>query len=344
LKSYFTNVFNLSNLENAFETAKDSIIGGNGIIGDVISGIKSDLSDLNDYVKNTFGININESFLDVFDSVAQAITQPFEQVNFSELTEALDDLAIETDLLIASLNTLGGVNIDAEIPNFTDVQDYFEGIFDNQEQEQTYQPPDDDSSDTNDDGGLDAGGFGDELGGDPAGGSSDDPPSSGGAGGGGGTAGGTIAATGGYVDSTGLATIHEGERIVPDAQVTDRGETQFDISGMSDLLSDMSPSYSFDLPNVSVDNQSPLERIESVVSSDINVSDNISINNDEGEGISQNELERAFSDALSRTSVEVSDEEMRREIQKVRSELRRMRDEMDLDVEFTDTSKWEVTK
>lgn len=340
LKSYFTNVFNLSSLENAFETAKNNIIGGNGIVGEITSDIISDLSNLNDYVENTFGVNISQSFLNVFDAAVEAIAQPFNQLNFSGLTNSLDDIADAVGDLISSLNNLSGVDISASIPDFDDVEDFFEGIFDNQEQEETYQPPDDDDddgTDTNDDGGLDAGGFGDELGGDPAGDSGGfvsmpDPGSD--------TPG--AVDTGGYVESTGLATIHEGERIVPNAQVTDRGETQFDISGMSSLLSDMSPSYSFDLPNVSVSNESPMERIRSIGRDNIDISD--SFDTDDDDSISQRELERAFANALADTNVQVSNEEMRREMRKVRTELRRLRDEMELDVEFNDKSKWEVTK
>jgi len=92
---------------------------------------------------------------------------------------------------------------------------------------------DDDRTDTNDDDGLDAGGFGDELGGDPAD-SGGGIPSGGGAGAGGGTGGGTIAATGGFVSASGRATIHEGERILPESQVSDRGEASFDPSSIAE--------------------------------------------------------------------------------------------------------------
>jgi hypothetical protein len=34
------------------------------------------------------------------------------------------------------------------------------------------------------------------------------------------------AATGGLIESTGIATVHSGERVVPEAQITDRGRVE----------------------------------------------------------------------------------------------------------------------
>ena len=83
----------------------------------------------------------------------------------------------------------------------------------------------------------------------------------------------------------------------------------------------------------------PLSKLDSMIQSraktDINVGAS-SLSNDE------REIERAFQTAFENAQDTSNEEEIVRQLKKMIREVKKMRSEMDLDVEFTDQSKWEV--
>jgi len=85
----------------------------------------------------------------------------------------------------------------------------------------------------------------------------------------------------------------------------------------------------------------PLSQLNRFVDSRQPVQNSVNVN--QSNDISQSDIEDAFRRALDRADI-TDNEDVTTELQKVRTEIRRMRDEMDINVEFKDSSKWEVNK
>jgi hypothetical protein len=154
--------------------------------GTLVGGVRSTLNGLAEYFNNTLDFS---GLTEAFDSAIEPIQT------------AIDGLISDVESLS---NTLNGLSVpDLEIPSIS--------------------------------GGGGAGGGGEQVGGGPS------------IGPGGGIVGGDSsgvdpsvpsdsisrtrpsplgAATGGLIESTGVATVHSGERVVPEAQITDRGQVE----------------------------------------------------------------------------------------------------------------------
>jgi hypothetical protein len=181
---------------------------------------------------------------DEFEAVVDAIGQALGQLNFDPLANALDGFADSVSSLISSLNELDGVDINVDVPSFSELLD---------EARDVVSPPEDDDSG----GGSGGGGVGGRDPDDPADAPSATPPGQvddgGGVGGGptgggdddtnqgivgGGSGVGPVAglATGGLIERGGVAMLHEGERVVPEAQIADRGPAPVEGGADADEL------------------------------------------------------------------------------------------------------------
>jgi len=163
-----------------------------------LSLMRGDWSGAMDGIRN---ITDNTTALigDLFDNAVDAIGVAFGRLDFGPLESGLDRVGGYVEDLISGLNSLSGVNIDVDIPSFDGVMDRATDI------------------------------VGGSSSGDSFGGSSD------GSGSGGGGGGGPVVglASGGLIESAGAAILHEGERVVPEAQVADRGPATGADGGVS---------------------------------------------------------------------------------------------------------------
>jgi len=216
-----------------FQTLYDILVG-NSIIPNLVSRIKGVFNQLREWFATAWDLH---PLSDTFEAVVDAIGAALGRLNFDPLANALDGFADSVQSLIGSLNTLSGVNIDVDVPSFSELLDEAEEVVAPPEdddsgggaggQDPTPGPPTDGGSPSfpggSDPGPADPGGGGGGVGGGPTGGGDDDT-NQGIVGGGSGV--GPVAglATGGFIERGGLAMLHSGERVVPESQVTDRGE------------------------------------------------------------------------------------------------------------------------
>jgi len=224
----------ITSIRQAFGTAVDSVrdawtyltgSGSDTLRGDVIN----QLSQLRSWLSNVWDLH---PLSDAFDAAVSAIGDAFGRLDFGPLETALDAVANGVQTLIDSLNELSGVNIDVDVPSFDGLLDRAEDIVAPEpepEPEPEPDPPDDDDDPST--------GVGSGIGGSIPGAPSDDDddnsydPGDGASGGIGNPGYGTGLATGGFVEGDGMAMLHEGERVLPDSQVTDRGELDIGDAG-----------------------------------------------------------------------------------------------------------------
>jgi hypothetical protein len=236
LRSWVGGVWDLFPLSDAFEAVADRLFGDGGIVTRLVGNVRDSLNQLATFIEETFGVDIEQAFRDAFNAAVSAIGDAFDRLSFSSFESALDQVADGVRGLIDSLNELSGVNINVDVPSFDELLDEAKEIVE-PEPEPEPEPggggggsDDDDESIT---GGDDeekdqeasekVGGSGDpddaDGGDDPYGapGGPDNPDTPG------------AAATGGFIERDGMAMLHEGERVLPDSQITDRGEV--DLAG-----------------------------------------------------------------------------------------------------------------
>lgn len=240
LRSWVGGVWDLFPLSDAFEAVADRLFGDGGIVTRLVGNVRDSLTQLATFIEETFGVDIEQAFRDAFNAAVSAVGDAFGRLSFSSFESALDTVAGGVRSLIDSLNELSGVNIDVDVPSFDGLLDRAEEIVEPEPEPE----PEPDPGDDDDDGGNpgdpdDRNESGGDTGVDGARGKDpddvldepdDEPaPDEGDAGAGGGAGGGSIVATGGYVEETGRALIHEGERVLPAAQITDRGKA--DLAG-----------------------------------------------------------------------------------------------------------------
>jgi hypothetical protein len=192
--------------------------------GTLVGDTKAALNGLRQFVANSFDL---QPLVDVFDNTINGIGDAFDRIDFSPLTNALDGISNGVQNLIDALNELAGVDIDVDVPSFDELLDEARSLVEPEIPERQDR---------------DRGGGG--GGRNPRGGPTDpnprpgnDNPARGGGsdpGPGGFTPGipGRLA-TGGLIESTGVATVHEGERVVPEAQVSDRGPAPVKGNGVT---------------------------------------------------------------------------------------------------------------
>jgi phage-related protein len=239
LRSWVGGVWDLFPLSDAFEAVADQLFGAGGIVTRLVGNVRDSLNQLATFVEETFGVDIEQAFRDAFNAAVSAIGDAFDRLSFSSFENALDQVADGVRGLIDSLNELSGVNINVDVPSFDSLLDRAKEIVEPEPEPEPEPDPGDDGDDENPGDPDDRNESGGDTGVD--GGRSKDPddvldepddepaPDEGDAGAGGGAGGGSIVATGGYVEETGRALIHEGERVLPAAQITDRGKA--DLAG-----------------------------------------------------------------------------------------------------------------
>jgi hypothetical protein len=185
-----------------------------------------------------------------FDSVVEAIKDSLGRLNFVPLVGQINAISSAVQALIDGLNELSGVDIDVDIPTVDDIVSG--GGSDSDGSDESQGPDAGRDGDRTSGGSPDAGRDGDRTSGgeedddDPIAGPSPDPdpvpvtptpsprtpdpeppepdpPSSGGTGPGLISPDPTRLSTGGLIEEAGAAILHSGERVVPAAQVRDRG-------------------------------------------------------------------------------------------------------------------------
>jgi hypothetical protein len=224
LRSWLSTSWDLYPLSDTFEAAIATITGdgdSGGIVQTLKADVKETLSQLRSWLSNDWDLH---PLSDAFDAAVSAIGDAFGRLDFGPLETALDAVANGVQTLIDSLNELSGVNIDVDVPSFDGLLDRAEDIVAPEpepEPEPEPDPPDDDDDPST--------GVGSGIGGSIPGAPSDDDddnsydPGDGASGGIGNPGYGTGLATGGFVEGDGMAMLHEGERVLPESQVTDRG-------------------------------------------------------------------------------------------------------------------------
>jgi len=218
LRSWLSSTWDLYPLSDTFEAVAATIMGdgdSGGIIPTLKSDVKETLSQLRSWLSSAWDLH---PLSDAFDAAIEAIGDAFGRLNFGPFESALDAVADGVQTLIDSLNELSGVDIDVDIPSFDGLLDRAEEIVE-PEPEPEPEPPDDDDDDPST-------GVGSGIGGSIPGAPSD-PDNDG-----------TVReprgrrpnplATGGFVEGAGAAMLHAGERVLPESQVSDRGEASFD--------------------------------------------------------------------------------------------------------------------
>lgn len=197
---------------NLVGVMRDAQKDGTSISDALAERVRGDLAGLNDWVKGTFGVNLRQRLGGAFNGAVDAIGAAFDRLDFGPLESGLDGVSDDVEDLINGLNSLSGVSIDVDIPSF-------DGLMDSATDIVGGSSSDGSSGGSSDGSGSDGGG---------GGGSSSDS-SDGGFDPGGraervGSGGPMVGlASGGLIASAGAAILHEGERVVPEAQVADRG-------------------------------------------------------------------------------------------------------------------------
>jgi hypothetical protein len=138
--------------------------------------------------------------------------------------------------------------------------------------------------------------------------------------------------TGGFIRTTGGATVHSNERVLPEAQVTDRGRA--DLS--QEMIEVIESMVGTDSP------ESPMTRVQQTLDNSNRIENVVEMDNDSG--VDERSLERAFERAIDRIEIDTDNAQLEQEVTRVRREIRKLREEMDLNVEFKDNSKWEVNQ
>ncbi|OYR79324.1 phage tail tape measure protein [Halorubrum ezzemoulense] len=244
IASYISSGQAFSDIKSAFKTLIDGIMAvfeglyegliGNSLIPDMMSDIKSELLDWTSWVRNSFADLVGGAFGDVAEGIANSLSGI--SINWPTLPDWLAD---------ALDNVSGGIE---------DAIDWVED-----------QAPGGSSGDSSDDdggssgggsgGGSPGGGGGSSGGGGGDGRDADDPadapsatppgqvddgndngydPGDDSRGGIGNPDYGTGLATGGFIESGGRATLHDNELVLPESQVSDRGEASFDASSVAE--------------------------------------------------------------------------------------------------------------
>ena len=86
----------------------------------------------------------------------------------------------------------------------------------------------------------------------------------------------------------------------------------------------------------------PLSRLDSMIQSRAGTDVDVTINDGVGDGMSQRELARAVESGVEAADVGDDNEGVEKMLRKVVREINRMRSDMDLEVDFSDQSKWEI--
>jgi len=242
LRSWIAGVWDLNPLSGAFEAVADRLFGDGGIVSGIVSDVKGGLRRLVGFIEETFGVDIEQAFRDAFNAAVSAIGDAFDRLSFGSFENALDEVAGGVRSLIDSLNELSGVNINVDVPSFDSLLDRAKDLVEPEPQPQPQPPDDDDDDDDNPGDPDDRNESGGDTGVDGERGKSPDDvldePDDDGPGGpvsdpdpGDGTPG--AVATGGFIEADGMAMLHEGERVLPDSQITDRGEAEIAGSGVT---------------------------------------------------------------------------------------------------------------
>jgi len=196
---------------NLVGAMRDAQKDGTSISDALAEDVRDDLAGLNDWIEETFGVNLKQRLGGAFDGGVDAIGEAFGRLDFGPLESGLDAIGGHVEDLISGLNSLSGVSIDVDIPSFEGVMDRATDIVGGSSG---------DSSGGLSDGSGSGEGGGDGSSSDSSGGGFDPGGRAGRVGSGGPMVG---LASGGLIESAGAAILHEGERVVPEAQVADRG-------------------------------------------------------------------------------------------------------------------------